>query len=94
MHIRSGVESPSSVAEAAPEGMLERPDEAEAATQGGGWRWSDASIGKGAGPDFRNNAGCAADQRWNWLSLLLASSRLLPNWTSERLGAPRTRRKP
>ena len=37
MHIRSGVESPSSVAEAAPEAMLERPDEAEAATQGGGW---------------------------------------------------------
>ena len=28
---------PSSVAEAAPEVMLERPDEAEAATQGGGW---------------------------------------------------------
>ena len=28
---------PSSVAEAAPEAMLERPDEAEAATQGGGW---------------------------------------------------------
>ena len=50
-----------------------------------------SSIGKGAGPDCRSKTMDASRTKDGSMSLLMASYRLLPNWSFERLGAPQTR---